>query len=55
MLVFIDDATGKLVELQFARSESFFSYGQAAQSYFQRQGKPVAFYSDPPMPCGRLR
>jgi transposase len=46
LLVFIDDATGKLVELQFAKSESFFSYGQAAQSYFQRQGKPVALYSD---------
>jgi transposase len=46
LLVFIDDATGKLLELQFAKSESFFSYGQAAQRYFQRQGKPVAFYSD---------
>lgn len=46
LLVFIDDATGKLVELQFAKSESFFSYGQAATSYFQRTGKPVAFYSD---------
>ena len=46
LLVFIDDATGKLVELRFAKRESSFSYGQAAQSYFQRQGKPVALYSD---------
>lgn len=46
LLVFIDDATGKLVEMQFAKSESFFSYCQAARSYFLRTGKPVAFYSD---------
>jgi len=46
LLVFIDDATGKLVELQFVDSESFFSYSQAAENYFKRHGKPVAFYSD---------
>ncbi len=46
LLVFIDDATGKLVELQFVDSESFFSYAQAAKNYFKRCGKPVAFYSD---------
>jgi transposase len=46
LLVFIDDATGKLVQLLFVDSESFFSYGQAAESYFKQSGKPVAFYSD---------
>ena len=46
LLVFIDDATGQLVQLLFVESESFFSYCQAAQDYFQRCGKPVAFYSD---------
>jgi len=46
LLVFIDDATGKLVHLQFVDSESFFSYAQAAESYFKRCGKPIAFYSD---------
>jgi len=46
LLVFIDDATGRLVELQFVQSESFFTYGQSAQSYFTRTGKPAAFYSD---------
>ena len=46
LLVFIDDATGKLVQLRFVESESFFSYCQAAESYFQQFGKPVAFYSD---------
>ncbi len=46
LLVFIDDATGKLVQLQFVESESFFSYCQAAWGYFTRYGKPGAFYSD---------
>jgi transposase len=46
LLVFIDDATGKLVQLLFAECESFFSYCQAAESYFKQYGKPVAFYSD---------
>jgi transposase len=46
LLVFIDDATGKLVQLQFVESESFFTYCQAAEGYFTRCGKPGAFYSD---------
>ncbi len=46
LLVFIDDATGKLVQLQFVECESFFSYSQAAEGYFQQYGKPTAFYSD---------
>ena len=46
LLAFIDDATGRLVELQFVQSESFFGYCQAAAGYFTRYGKPVAFYSD---------
>ncbi len=46
LLVFIDDATGKLVQLLFVESESFFSYCQAAEAYFKQYGKPVAFYSD---------
>jgi hypothetical protein len=46
LLVFIDDATGKVVQLRFVKSESFFSYAQAAEEYFRRCGKPVAFYSD---------
>jgi transposase len=46
LLVFIDDATGKLVQLRFVENESFFSYCQAAEGYFRQYGKPVAFYSD---------
>ena len=46
LLVFIDDATGKLLQLLFVESESFFSYAQTAEAYFRQSGKPVAFYSD---------
>ena len=46
LLVFIDDATGQLVQLLFVESESFFSYCQATEGYFRQFGKPVAFYSD---------
>ena len=46
LLVYIDDATGALMELRFARSEATFDYFEATRSYLHRYGKPVAFYSD---------
>ena len=46
LLVFIDDATGKLLQLRFVDCESFFNYAQVAEGYFRQHGKPVAFYSD---------
>ena len=46
LLVLIDDATGKLLQLRFVDRESFFSYCEAAEGYFKQYGKPVAFYSD---------
>ncbi|WOS64452.1 ISNCY family transposase [Sinorhizobium fredii] len=46
LLVFIDDATGKLMQLRFVRSESAFSYFEALELYLQAHGAPVAFYSD---------
>jgi transposase len=46
LLAFIDDATGRLVQLLFVESESFFGYCVAAEDYFTRYGKPGAFYSD---------
>jgi len=46
LLVYIDDASGRLGELCFVESESFFSYVKASKAYFERHGKPVAFYSD---------
>ena len=46
LLVFIDDASGRLGQLLFVKSESFFSYCRAAAGYFSRHGKPAVFYSD---------
>lgn len=46
LLVFVDDATGKLVEMRFVAHETFFGYCDAARGYFERYGKPGAFYSD---------
>jgi len=46
LLVFIDDATGKLMTLHFTRTESTFSYFEALANYLAAHGKPVAFYSD---------
>ncbi len=55
LLVFIDDATGKLLQLRFVPNESFFSYCAAAEGYFRQYGKPVAFYSDTPALAGGAR
>ena len=46
LLVFVDDATGRLMHLQFVESESTFAYFHAARAYLEAWGKPVAFYSD---------
>jgi len=46
LLVYIDDATGQLMELWFVPDETFFGYCEASRHYFERYGKPVAFYSD---------
>lgn len=46
LLVFIDDATGKLMQLLFVRSESAFTYFEALELYLKTHGRPVAFYSD---------
>jgi Winged helix-turn helix len=46
LLVFVDDATSRLMHLQFVESESTFAYFHAARTYLEAWGKPVAFYSD---------
>lgn len=46
LLVFIDDATSRLMQLHFVPTESSFAYFEATRSYLERHGKPVAFYSD---------
>jgi hypothetical protein len=46
LLVFIDDATSKLMQLRFVPSESTDSYFKALRDYLTTHGCPVAFYSD---------
>jgi len=46
LLVFIDDATGRLMTLHFTATESTFSYFEALGKHLAAHGKPVAFYSD---------
>lgn len=46
LLVFIDDASGELMHLEFAGSESTQSYFAAVESYLLAHGKPLAWYVD---------
>ena len=46
LLVYVDDATSRLMELAFAEVESTFDYFRATRRYLERYGKPMAFYSD---------
>ena len=46
LLVFIDDATGKLMTCHFAPSESTESYMNALSNYLDTHGRPLALYSD---------
>ena len=46
LLVFVDDATSRLMHLQFVESESTFAYFRAARAYLEAWGKSMAFCSD---------
>jgi len=46
LLVFVDDATSRLMALGFVPSESTFAYFEVLRRYLEAHGKPVAFYSD---------
>ncbi|MEZ8742997.1 ISNCY family transposase [Photobacterium swingsii] len=46
LLVYIDDATGRLMNLRFSETESAFDYMVATREYIDQHGKPTAFYSD---------
>lgn len=46
LLVFVDDATGKLMQLLFVPTESTPAYFTATRAYVERHGKPLTFYSD---------
>ncbi len=46
LLVFIDDATGRLLHLEFVKSESTHAYFSAVRHYLEKHGRPVTFYTD---------
>ncbi|KVV51873.1 integrase [Burkholderia ubonensis] len=46
LLVYVDDATSRLMMLHFTATESTFSYFEATRAYIECHGKPGAFYSD---------
>ncbi len=46
LLVYVDDATSRLMHLHFTATESTFSYFEATRAYIERHGKPSALYSD---------
>lgn len=46
LLVYIDDATGKLLWLEFAESETTEAYFKATEKYLKIHGKPISFYVD---------
>jgi transposase len=46
LLVFVDDATSRLMHLRLVPGESAFAYMAATRAYVEAHGKPVASYSD---------
>ena len=46
LIVFIDDATGKLKYLQFVPHETTAAYMRGVEHYIQENGKPRSLYSD---------
>jgi transposase len=46
LLVYIDDATGRLMELLFVPTETTLAYFAATRHYLEHHGRPLAFYSD---------
>ena len=46
VLVYVDDATSRLMTVRFTGAESTFAYFEATREYLGRYGKPLALYSD---------
>src|SRR3990167_3908263 len=46
LLVFIDDATSRIVKLFFTPTEDLEGYFHAMEDYLQEYGRPLALYSD---------
>lgn len=48
-LVYVDDATSRLMVIHFCGAESAFGHFEATRQYIERHGKPLAFYSTKPV------
>lgn len=46
LIVLIDDATSRIMWLQFVKWESCFAYFNALKKYIKRYGKPLSIYTD---------
>lgn len=46
LIVFIDDATGRLMALRFVPAETTQAYMETLEQYLDQHGRPVALYSD---------
>lgn len=46
LLVFIDDATSKIMYCKFCQAETTYDYMEGIKTYIETHGKPQAFYSD---------
>jgi hypothetical protein len=46
LIVFIDDASSRLLGLRFAHAETTWAYFDLARESMRRYGKPLAYYSD---------
>ena len=46
LIVFIDDATSRLMALRFAEAETTEAYVRTLRGYLDQHGRPVAIYSD---------
>ena len=46
LIVFIDDATSRLMALRFAPAETTQAYMETLQTYLTHHGRPVALYAD---------
>ena len=46
LIVFIDDATSRIISARFFPAETTFAYFEMVKLHFERYGKPRAYYSD---------
>lgn len=46
LLVYVDDATSRIMSARFVQAESNFEYAELTKQYLRQYGRPLAFYSD---------